>query len=240
MAEAPLAANVWDALRSLAFEDGERVAVVAAVQHWKERASHDVELEAARAAFEATRQELAATAARRRAEEARIEDLTAKIRRTEERLASGQLHHEREITTAQGEVDRLRETVGQLEITWLETSALEERLTAAQPEARAALALIELEATARMANADRELRAVEAHLVAIDRTRRQSAQLVPADVRDRYQALYSRTGGRPFALAVAGECSHCHAAVPAAAVQQLRGHTGVPSCPRCGRLLLAG
>ncbi|HXT36506.1 MAG TPA: hypothetical protein VN837_13100 [Chloroflexota bacterium] len=240
MAEAPLAAEVWDALRSLAFEDGERVAVLAAVQQWKERATRDSELEAARAVFEAARQELAVTASRRRAEEARIEDLTAKIRRTEERLASGQLHHEREILTAQGEVDRLRETLGQLELTWLETSALEERLIATQPETRDALALVESEAAVRMANAERELRSAEAHLAAIDRTRRQAAQLVPAEARDRYKALYSRTGGRPFALAVAGECSNCHAAVPAAAVQQLRGHTGVPSCPRCGRLLLAG
>jgi len=240
LAEAPLAAEVWDALRSLAFEDGERVAVLAAVQQWKERATRDAELETARAVFEAARQELADTASRRRAEEARIEDLTAKIRRTEDRLASGQLHHEREILTAQGEVDRLRETLGRLELAWLETSALEERLTAAQPERRDALALVESEAAVRMAHAEQELRAAEAHLVVIDRTRRQAAQLVPAEARDRYKALYGRTGGRPFALAVAGECSYCHAAVPAAAVQQLRGHTGVPSCPRCGRLLLAG
>jgi len=240
VAEAQLGPEVWDALRSLAFEDGERVGVLAQVHQWKERATRDVELEAAKAVFETGRQELAAAASRRRAEEARIEDLTVKLRRTEERIASGQLHHEREITTAQNEVDRLGVTLSQLETAWLETSALEEQLGAAQPEARSALSLAESEAAARLAVAGQELRSVEARMTAIDRTRRQAAQLLPPDIRERYRALYNRTGGRPFALAVAGECSYCHAAVPAAAVQQLRGHTGVPSCPRCGRLLLAG
>jgi predicted nucleic acid-binding Zn-ribbon protein len=122
----------------------------------------------------------------------------------------------------------------------METTSTEELLKAKLPEARAALELVESEAVGRLAEAKIALRAVEERMSTIDRARRQAAQLVPPDIQKRYVALYNRTGGRPFALAVAGECSNCHASVPAAAVQQLRAHTGVPSCQRCGRLLLAG
>jgi predicted nucleic acid-binding Zn-ribbon protein len=240
VAETPLSTEVWDALRSLAFQDGERVAVLAALQESKARATSDTELEAAKARFEQSRRELAAVSSERRAEEARLEDLAAKVKRTEERLATGQLHHEREILAVQAELERLRESQRQTEAAWLDTTSREESLTALQPELRAALALVESEAAARMAAAAEALRAVEQRMSTIEQARRQAAQLVPPDVRERYRALYNRTGGRPFALAVAGECSNCHASVPAAAVQQLRAHTGVPSCVRCGRLLLAG
>jgi predicted nucleic acid-binding Zn-ribbon protein len=240
VAETPLSIEVWDALRSLAFQDGERVAVLAALQESKAHATSDVELEAAKASFEQSRRELAAVSAERRAEEARLEDLAAKIKRTEDRLASGQLHHERDILAVQTELERLRESQRQTEAAWLDTSAREESLTTLQPEARAALALVESEAAARMAVAAESLRAVEQRMNTIEQARRHAAQLVPPDVRERYRTLYNRTGGRPFALAVAGECSNCHAPVPAAAVQQLRARTGVPSCARCGRLLLAG
>ncbi|MGH2345624.1 MAG: zinc ribbon domain-containing protein [Chloroflexota bacterium] len=240
MAEAPLSTEVWDALRSLAFQDGERVAVLAALQESKARATSDTELEAAKARFDLSRRELAAVSTERRAEEARLEDLVLKIKRTEERLASGQLHHEREILAAQGELERLGEAQRRTEAAWLDTTAREESLTALQPEARAALALVESEAATRMAMAAEALRAVEQRMSGIEQARRHAAQLVPPDVRERYRALYNRTGGRPFALAVAGECSNCHASVPAAAVQQLRARTGVPNCVRCGRLLLAG
>jgi predicted nucleic acid-binding Zn-ribbon protein len=224
----------------LAFQDGERVAVAAALQESKARAAADAELEAAKAAFAATERELASVSAERRAEEARLEDLVARLKRTEERLASGQLHHEREILAAQAEFIRLQTAQQAAEAAWMDTTGREELLTARLPEARAALALVESEAVGRMAEAKSALGAVEARMAGIDRARRQAAQLVPPDIQKRYLALYNRTGGRPFALAVAGECSHCHASVPAAAVQQLRAHTGVPSCARCGRLLLAG
>ena len=240
MAETPLSLEVWDAVRTLAFQDGERVGVSAALQESKARAAADAELEAAKAAFDAARRALASASAERRAEEARLEDLAIKLKRTEERLASGQLHHEREILAAQAELVRLQEAQQLAEAAWMETTSREESLTAALPEARAALALVEAEAAGRMAAAGSELRAVEERMSGIERARRQAAQLVPPDIRERYRALYNRTGGRPFALAVAGECSYCHASVPAAAVQQLRGRTGVPSCVRCGRLLLAG
>jgi len=240
VAETPLSIEVWDALRSLAFQDGERVAVLAALQELKARATSDVELEAAKARFEQSRRELAAVSAERQAEEARLEDLAAKIKRTEDRLAAGQLHHEREILAVQAELGRLRESQRQTEAAWLDTTGREESLTALQPEARAALTLVESEAASRMVAAAEALRAVEQRMNTIEEARRHAAQLVPPDVRERYRTLYSRTGGRPFALAVAGECSNCHASVPAAAVQQLRARTGVPSCARCGRLLLAG
>ena len=240
MAETALSAEVWDALRSLAFADGERVAVLAAHQQWKDRATKDAELEKARATFEAAQSVLAATASQRRSQEGQLEDLAARSKRTEARLASGQLHHEREITAAQAEVDRLRQAQQQLEASWLETSSREERLSAELPEARAAFTLVEAEAAVRMAAAEHELRLVEERLATIDSARRKAAQLVPADVRERYRSLYNRSGGRPFALAVAGECNNCHTAVPAAAMQQLRLHTGVPNCPRCGKLLLPG
>ncbi len=240
MADAPLSPEVWDALRTLAFQDGERIAVVAALQESKTRAAADAELETAKSAFAAAQRDVASAAAERRAEEDRLEDLVAKLKRTEDRLASGQLHHEREILAAQAESIRLQTAQQETEAAWMATTNREEQLTAKLPEARAALALVESEAVGRMAEAKSALRAVEERMSGIDRARRQAAQLVPADIQKRYLALYNRTGGRPFALAVAGECSNCHTSVPAAAVQQLRAHTGVPSCQRCGRLLLAG
>ncbi len=169
-----------------------------------------------------------------------MEDLGLRIKRTEDLLASGVLHAEREMLAAQAELEKLQGALREAESAWMETSAQEEKLTAALAGERVALEAEEREAATRQAAVKRELAAAEERLAAIDHSRREAAQTIPAAIRDRYRALYARTGGRPFALAVAGECSHCHHSVPAAAVQMLRAHTGVPSCPSCGRLLLPG
>lgn len=230
--------NVWDALRQLAYQDGDRAPVATSLTAAKARAAQDAGLEAAKARLEAARQAIARAASARRAKEAEIEDMNLRAKRTSDRLASGKLQGEREIQAAQTELERLRASISEAETAWIDVSGEEDEATRALPEAQAALQVEEREAAVRLGAARREVAAIEARLADIDRLRRESAQAIPAEIRDRYRALYSRTGGRPFALVNAGECSHCRRSVPAAAVQLLRTHTGVPSCPHCGHLLL--
>lgn len=239
MSQSPLSPEVWDALRQLSYEDGERVAVVSSLNHLRERAARDAQLESARARLDAAHAALAAAGAERRGHEADSQDLTLRVKRTEARLASGSLQSEREIAAAQTEIVRLREAIAAAEMGWLEASTREDAAKQALPEIAAAFALEERAAALRQAAMQREITAAEERLASIDRIRRDAAKLLPKEVFDRYRALYGRTGGRPFALASAGECSHCHRAVPAEAVQALRTHSSVPACPSCGRLLLA-
>jgi predicted nucleic acid-binding Zn-ribbon protein len=239
MPQSPLPAEVWDALRQLSYEDGERVAVVSSLNHLRERAAHDAQLDAAKARVDAANAALATAGAERRARETDIQDLTIRMEKTQARLASGSLQSEREIAAAQTEIARLREAISAAETDWLEASAREEAAKQGLPEIIAAFELEDRAAAVRLAAVQREIATAEERLAGIDRVRREAARLLPKEIFDRYRALYPRTNGRPFALAQAGECSHCHRAVPADAVQALRTRSGVPSCPSCGRLLLA-
>ncbi|MDB5058114.1 MAG: hypothetical protein JWO59_1586 [Chloroflexi bacterium] len=239
MADASLSAEVWDALRQLAYEDGERVAVRSALSHAKERATLDVRLGAARTRLSEAEQAVAHASTARRAIEDQIEDTNLRTKRTEARLASGRLQSEREVQAAQTELENLQATAIQNDEAWLLATSNEDTAKSAVPGLTAALASEERAAADRQAAAEREVADAERRLAAIDAVRRDAAQKLPPDIRDRYRALYPKTGGRPFAEAIAGECSNCHRSVPAASVQMIRAHTGVPSCPSCGRLLLA-
>jgi predicted nucleic acid-binding Zn-ribbon protein len=212
--------------------------VAAAVHAAKERAARDAGLTAAQSRLDAARQRLARATSARRAKEGEIEDLNLRVRRTSDRLASGKLQGEREVQAAQTEIARLQQHIGEAEAAWIEISAEEEEARQAMPEEEAALQVEERDALVRQAAAQREAATAEARLTEIDHLRREAVKVIPAEIRERYRALYPRTGGRPFATVDAGECSHCRRSVPAAAVQALRARTGVPQCPSCGRLLL--
>jgi uncharacterized protein len=238
MANSVFTPEAWDALHSLSFQDGDRVVVAAHLAQARERAVRDVALEAERARMRDLEDAARRAAAMRRAHEAKIEDLSGQLARTEARLASGKVSSEREVAASMSEIEQLRAAIAGAESAWLDATAREEEISAAVPAARAALKVVEEEAAARQAAAAAEASAAEVRLAEIDAARRAAAQAIPADVRERYRALFPRTGGRPFAVAVAGECSNCHRPLPASAVQMLRTHSGVPSCPSCGRLLL--
>lgn len=238
MAEQALTADARDALRSLAYLDGDRAVVHARLAQARERAARDADLEAERERVAQSDAEVRAVAATRRGHEVSIQDAQVHLQRTEGLLASGKLTSDREVTAALAEIDTLRGTIAATETAWLEATTDEERLTAELPARRSRLEQVEREAAARQAAASREATELEARLKEIDAERRGAAQRIPAAVRERYRALFPRTGGHPFAFAAAGECGHCHHALPGAAVQALRAHVGVPSCPSCGRLLL--
>lgn len=238
MAETPLSGAAWDALHRLAHLDGERAVVLSHLAEARTRAEGDVLLEGAQAAMQAATVEAREALLLRRKHEAAIEDLNAQIKRTDGRLASGKLSSEREVSAALSELDQMRALLAQTEGDWLEATALEEARNAAVPPARAALARVEREAASRREAAQQDARAGEARVAEIDAARRAAVQVIPPEIRDRYRALFARTGGRPFAVANAGECSNCRHPLPGAAVQQVRTHSGVPQCPSCGRLLL--
>jgi predicted nucleic acid-binding Zn-ribbon protein len=238
MAQQPLTSDALDALRSLAYLDGDRAVLLARLAQARERAARDAELEIERTHVQRTEEEVRAAGSTGRMHEAALQDLQAHLERTERLLASGQLTSDREMSAALSEIGQLRTAIGETETSWLEATSEEERLAAMLPERRERLRQVEHEATARQAAAARDVAELEVRLKEIDAERRAAAQRIPADVRERYRALFPRTGGRPFAFAVAGQCGHCHHALPGEAVQALRAHTGVPGCPSCGRLLI--
>jgi predicted nucleic acid-binding Zn-ribbon protein len=174
----------------------------------------------------------------RREAELHAQDLTQRRRRTEQRLAGGLLTTEREIAATEGEIAQLQQALRTQEDALLALMIEEEEAAAAESAARQALAREEPPAARRMQEAADETTGAEARLKEIDNERRSAAQLIPSAVRERYRALYNPTGGHPFALAVAGECSHCHRPLPGTVVQMVRAHSGVAQCPACGRLLL--
>ena len=229
---------MWEALRKLAYGDGERTAVVSAIAHAQHLVDHDERLERVKAQNAQAEQNLAGLQKRRREAEATVEDAKERKLRTEARLASGRLQGEREIEAAQHEIASLARAIADGENLWLETSDGEETAQATLKVSRAALRAEEVAAQARHAKALEDARDAESRLAAIDAARRDAAKVLPAAIRDRYRRLYPSTGGHPFATAVAGECSHCHRPVPGDAMQMLRLGTGVPSCPSCSRLLL--
>ena len=238
MADAVLPAALWDALRQLAYCDGERVSILSAVVHAKHLVEHDERLERARAVHVDADRKLGDLKARRRQIESTIEDAKARKLRAEDRLSSGKLQTEREIEAAQHEIATLESLITDAETTWLETSDAEESAQSAVAASLAALQSEEADAAVRRAKAQKDVQNAEERLAAVDASRREAARQLPPVLRDKYRQLYPSTGGHPFATARAGECSHCHRSVPGEAMQMLRMGTGVPSCPSCARLLL--
>ncbi len=238
MPDTALPAALWDALRQLEHSDRERVGIISAIAHAKHLAEHDDRLERARAATIEAERKVADLQELRRMTEDTIDDAKSRKLRAETRLASGRLQNSREIEAVQHEIATLGTLISDSETGWLQTSSDEETAQAALDAARASLNTEEVGARARRTRAEREVHDSEQRLSAIDAARREAAKLLPAGLRERYRQLYPSTGGHPFATAVAGECSHCHRAVPGEAMQLLRLGTGVPSCPSCSRLLL--
>ena len=238
MASTALSDAQWEALRRLSYEDGDRAGVTSHLAQARERASHDVALNAARERLAAADAAAKRAAAARRAQESTIEDLNLQMKRTEGRLASGKLSSEREVGAAMSEIEKLKVALGAAETAWLEASSEEDARIRAVPAAKANLGRVEPEGVARMAAAAEQAAGLETRLAEVDAARRAAAQSIPAEVRDRYRVLFQRMAGRPFAHVAAGQCSNCSHSLPAAAVQMTRSHSGVPNCPSCGKLLL--
>jgi len=238
MPDSTLPSSLWEALRQLAYGDRERAGILSAIAHAKVAVEHDERLDRARARHDTAQRTLGELQSRRRELEATVEDAKAKKLRTEARLASGRLQAEREIEAAQHEIVTLDRLIVESEDAWVDTSDREESAQAVLVKQRAALKSEEHDAQVRRSKAEREVRDAEERLATVDASRRAAARQLPAALRDRYRALFSATGGHPFATVDGGECSHCHRSVPGDAMQMLRLGTGVPSCPSCSRLLL--
>ena len=153
MASTALSDAQWEALRRLSYEDGDRAGVTSHLAQARERASHDVALNAARERLAAADGAAKRAAAARRAQESTIEDLNLQMKRTEGRLASGKLSSEREVGAAMSEIEKLKVALGAAETAWLEASSEEDARIRAVPAAKANLGRVEPEGVARMAAA---------------------------------------------------------------------------------------
>lgn len=227
-----------DALRRLFYLDGDRVSLARHLAETRELATRDAALEALVTAARAAGDSLTKVRSSRRELEALQQDLQSRLLRSEKRLNSGQLSTQREISAVEAEVVQLRAAVEDCEERLLGVLVGEEQQVEALRLAESARAAEEPRAASRRAMAAGEAVDLEVRLKQIDAERREAAQRLPPDVVERYRALFPRTGGRPFAMATAGECDNCRHMLPASAVQAIRMHTGVPNCPSCGRLLI--
>jgi predicted nucleic acid-binding Zn-ribbon protein len=189
---------------------------------------------------EEIRAQLGEITQRLRTAEAEVEAAQGRMAAIEARMYSGEVTAARDLQAMAGEVEALKDRVGQGEevaLAAMEEAEPLEALLAEQEQRLSALASRSGELEAEIMAADAELAAEEAaHLG----RRRQMAEDVPPSLLARYDRLRQHLGGVAAAPLVNGSCAGCHLSLPATELERLRRAPAdeVITCEQCGRILV--
>ena len=155
-------------------------------------------------------------------------------------LYGGSVTSPKELLALQADAESLRRRQGDLEDSELEVMEQVEAVAAgiaglseqlAQGEAR--LEDLRQELTAATAELEVEVERVEA-------ARARTAEPLPGELLDRYEAMRSDLGGVAVARLAGSTCEGCHLTLSAMSVDRLRklGPDELPLCEECGRILV--
>ncbi len=192
-------------------------------------------LEAQTAAAAASRADLDQLTARQRDLEAKLAATEAKLR--DRRMRVTRIRNEKELGLAKREMDILKDEVGTLETELVTVMEQVEAATAKLAGIQAEVATL----TAAMDTEVRDLREAIGRLTAemeLERAKRQSlVGDVDAELRRRYELLFARRGGMAVVGIRGGICQGCHMNVPPQLFNQIQRGEQVIVCPNCQRIL---
>jgi predicted nucleic acid-binding Zn-ribbon protein len=162
----------------------------------------------------------------------------AKMDSEQAKLVSGEIANPKELQAVSRELDSLRRRVEHLE--GEELAEMQKREDGLAQAAKIDAALAE-GAKAEGALTERfKARGSEilARIETEKRARAALADLLPAEVRDRYETLRERCHGTAVGALADGMCSACRVSLPSTKVQALLDGPDRASCPNCGRILI--
>ncbi len=199
------------------------------------------ELQAARQGVAAIEAELQHCHTQQKDAELKAQSLTERMKATEQRLTSGEIHNSKELAALQASLEALQRQHATVESGGVEALLQAEELTNQLDGVRAGLKAVESQwTTAQSTLLDEETKLKRAYLQ-LKKQRELSAAGLDAAVLSRYETLRQRKGGIAVAQVQNTICGACHVQVPTGIVSAARNHTtDVVVCPSCGRILYAG
>jgi len=186
-------------------------------------------------AVAAIEEELTELGSRQRELEGKLSAAESKMK--DRRMRITRIRNDKELGLAKREVELLKEEAGGIEtelVTVLEqVDVATKRLEAARTELGALTSARDAE--------DAELRDTIGRLgAAIERDRGRRDELVStvdADLRRRYEMIFSRRGGVAVVPVRGGTCQGCHMHVPPQLYNQIQRNEQLILCPNCQRML---
>jgi predicted nucleic acid-binding Zn-ribbon protein len=199
------------------------------------------ELRAARAAVEATR----ATAERLHAHQLDAElsgqQLGERIKASEHRLMSGEVHNAKELEALQASIESMKRQRSQVEDDVMTTFQQREEAERQLSDQRATLAQVEAAWQSSQAALQQEEAKYKRMYAQLKQQRQSVTARLGADALALYAQLAERKAGVAVAVVQNGACSACNVSLPTGIVSNARVIEGNPVyCPSCGRILFAG
>lgn len=172
--------------------------------------------------------------------EEQIGSVTARRQVLEDRMYADRGSAARDLQAMDAEIHQLTSRQGELEE--VELTVMEEQEPVEADLARLADQRSQLETAAdalRVAAAAADA-VVAAELSTLEASRAVETARLPADLRERYDALRARLGGVGAARLVGNRCDGCHLELPSAEVDRIRHLPAgtVVTCDQCGRILV--
>jgi len=172
--------------------------------------------------------------------ERRLREEEDKIK--EKRVRLNRVRNERELLAMRREVETMKEANGKLEeeaLRLLEQLDQEKKLLA---DSQAHIAELQDRITQETAQVAAHIAALEEEIQRERGERERMVPLVDADLRARYERIFTRRGGVAVVEIRAGTCQGCHMHIPPHMGNQIRSNveqnTGaIFHCPHCGRML---
>jgi predicted nucleic acid-binding Zn-ribbon protein len=179
--------------------------------------------------------ELAESTGRQRELEGRLAGAEAKMK--DRRMRITRIRNDKELGLAKREVELLKEETSGLETELLtifeQVEAATKRLEAAQAELTSLISARDTEAAHLRDTIGRLGAEIER-----DRTRRgELVEGVDAELRRRYEMIFSRRGGVAVVPVRGGTCQGCHMHVPPQLYNLIQRNEQVILCPNCQRML---
>jgi len=193
------------------------------------------ELAQVKVRLEAERQRLEELERQQHDVEWEVDDLTTKLKATEEQLFGGKIRNPKELTNLQREADDLKARSSQMEDRVLELMDQTEAITRGIADLTSDLSKLETEWRSQQEKLSVEMAELKAVHARLSEERQQlAAGIVPGTI-EIYEQLRLRRG-TAVAKVEQGMCRGCQITLPTTGLQQVRGG-GLVRCGSCGRIL---
>ncbi|HHW87647.1 MAG TPA: hypothetical protein GX400_15750 [Chloroflexi bacterium] len=199
------------------------------------------ELRAARTAVETTRATVERLHAHQLDAELSGQQLGDRIKASERRLMSGEVHNAKELEALQASIASMKRQRSQVEDDAMATFQQREEAEQQLVEQRVTLAQVEAAWQSTQAALQQEEAKYKRMYAQLKQQRQSVTERLGADALALYAQLAERKAGVAVAAVQNGACSACNVSLPTGIVANARVIEGNPVfCPSCGRILFAG
>jgi predicted nucleic acid-binding Zn-ribbon protein len=176
-------------------------------------------------------------AANRRSIDRAIEDLQARLARTQERMYSGSIKSVKEMEAAEEEHATMERNIAENEDSLLEAMVAADEVDDTLAKGREVVKRLEDQRSAAVAALTAKVEETQASLDDLTPRRDSTWDSIPSPTLHRYESLRSSRGGTAIARVERGMCSGCRMTLSTSEQQRIRSATEPMQCSSCHRIL---